>query len=373
MLFRSDERNSFTVKHSGSEGISLINDVVNSRLEGNFITDIAGSGITVGHPQHIYVGDGGTHAVYPAGVEGICTNNAITSNVIYDVSSVPGFGGHSGVMAFFVDSLSITHNYIHTTAYNGISLGWGWRNFQDSTTCRDNTISYNRFFNTLSRLHDSGAIYTIGQMPGTEINENYVQGIPPATSGPTYGLHNDEGTAWIVENDNVLEIDPGVTYTINCEDFGEKHHLTILRTYATVNKMGINPPDSTIDPPVVVSDNVWPVAQYTFALQSGVESDELDLLMDTGIAYLADYVFPASCAAPSGTESLPVRSSGDAENALWFAPHGTSAFAQGDTMTRAEGDSTALPVPPQAGTYRLFIVNGDGQILGESKALLRVE
>jgi hypothetical protein len=362
-----------TVKHSGSEGISLINDVINSRLEGNFITDIAGSGITVGHPQHIYVGDGGTHAVYPPGVEGICTNNAITGNVIFDVSSVPGFGGHSGVMAFFVDSLSITHNFIHTTAYNGISLGWGWRNFQDSTTCRDNTISYNRFFNTLSRLHDSGAVYTIGQMPGTEINENYVKGIPPATSGPTYGLHNDEGTAYIVENDNVLDIDPGVKYTINCEDFGEKHHLTILRTYATVNKMGINPPDSVIDPPVVVSDNVWPVTQYTFAMQSGVEADYLDLLMSTGLTALADYVFPASCAAPTGTESLPVRSSGDGADALWFAPHGTSVFAQSDTMTRADGDSTSISVPPQAGTYRLFVVNGDGQILGESQALLRVE
>jgi len=113
----------------------------------------------------------------------------------------------------------------------------------------------------LSRLHDSGAIYTIGQMPGTNINENYVKGIPPATYGPTYGLHNDEGTAYIIENDNVLNIDPGVKYTINCEDFGEKHDLTILRTYATVSKMGKNPPNSRIDPPVAVPDNVWPLRQ----------------------------------------------------------------------------------------------------------------
>ena len=55
-------------------------------------------------------------------------------------------------------------------------------------------------------------------MPGTTINQNYVKGIPPNSSGPTYGLHNDEGSAYITENDNVLDIDPGVTYTINCED-----------------------------------------------------------------------------------------------------------------------------------------------------------
>ena len=41
------------VKHSGSEGISLINDVINSSIIGNYITDIAGSGITIGHPQHV--------------------------------------------------------------------------------------------------------------------------------------------------------------------------------------------------------------------------------------------------------------------------------------------------------------------------------
>src|SRR5690606_9408515 len=128
----------------------------------------------------------------------------------------PGFGGHSGVTAFYPDGVKIEHNQIQLTAYNGVSLGWGWKDFKDSTTCRDSSVSYNRFIDTLSRLHDSGAIYTIGQMPGTTINENYVRGIPPATSGPTYGLHNDEGTAFIVENDNVLDIDPGVKYTINC-------------------------------------------------------------------------------------------------------------------------------------------------------------
>ena len=60
----------------------------------------------------------------------------------------------------------------------------------------------------MSRLHDSGAIYTIGQMPGTNINENYVKGIPPATYGPTYGLHNAR-VLHIIENDNVLDIDQG--------------------------------------------------------------------------------------------------------------------------------------------------------------------
>ncbi|MGC4063274.1 MAG: right-handed parallel beta-helix repeat-containing protein [Polyangiaceae bacterium] len=359
------------IKHGGSEGIAMINDVVNSKVIGNYINDMAGSGITIGHPQHVFLGDGGTHAKYTPDVEGICTNDAISNNVIHDVSTAPGFGGHAGVTAFFVTSLSITHNHIHTTAYNGINLGWGWRNFTSSTTCKNNDVSFNRLTNTLNRLHDSGAIYTIGQMPGTTIHQNYVQGIPPATTGPTYGLHNDEGSAYITENDNVLDIDPGVKYTINCEDFGAKHDLTILRTYATVNKMGINPPNSTIDPPVAVKDNVWPLTQYGYCLNSGVE-EPYRTLIPAKLLSTQDYVFPASSAVPRGTAKLGIRSSGAASNTVWFAPAGTTNFVEGTNMTKAVGDATTIAVPTAAGTYKLHLVSAQGSKLGESKAILRV-
>ena len=357
------------VKHSGNEGISFINDVVNSNIIGNYITDIAGSGITVGHPQHIYVDHGGTHEKFATGVKGICTKDTISNNVLYDVSSLPGFGGHSGITAFFVDTLTITYNHIQKTAYNGINLGWGWQNFKDSTTCKNNAINNNRFINTLSRLHDSGAIYTLGQMKTSTINQNYVKGIP---AGLTYGLHNDEGSAYITENDNVLDIDPGVKYTINCEDYGAKHDLTVLRTYATVNKMGANPPTSTIDPPVAVSDNVWPITQYGFCLNSGVQAEYRSVIPGKLLS-TQDYVFPASCAVPTGTSSINIRSSGDASNAVWFAPAGTTNFVAGATMTKAAGDATSIAVPATAGTYKLSVVDSQGKKLGESTALLRVK
>jgi hypothetical protein len=359
------------VKHSGDEGVSMINDVLNSNIIGNSISDIAGSGITIGHPQHVYTGDGGTHAKFAKGVEGACTKININNNLVYTAGIQPGFGSHAGVTVFFTDTVSFTHNHIHTVAYNGLNLGWGWRNFKDSTTAKNNTASNNRFTNMMTRLHDSGAVYTIGQNPGTVINENYVKGIPNNSSGPTYGMHNDEGSAYITENDSVLDIDPGVTYTINCEDFGEKHDLTILRTYATVNKMGANPPNSTIDPPVVVSDAVWPLTQYGFCVKSGIE-DQYRKALPGSVLPIQDYVFPASCAAPRGTATIPIRSSGNSTNTIWFAPAGTSNFVEGTTMTRASGTATSITVPTAAGTYKLFVVNSQGVKLGESAALLRV-
>ncbi len=45
------------IQHTGVDGINMVNDVVNTQLIGNFTNDIAGSAITVGHPQHVYIGD----------------------------------------------------------------------------------------------------------------------------------------------------------------------------------------------------------------------------------------------------------------------------------------------------------------------------
>lgn len=359
------------VKHTGADGISMTNDVINSEVSGNFITDITSSGITVGHPQHIYIGDAAwnNHEKFPKEVEGICKNDLITQNLLYDISVVHGFGGCAAITAYFVESVNILNNTIEKTAYNGIHLGWGWCNFKDSTTCHDNMICYNRVINSLNRLHDSGGIYTIGQMPGTVINENYIQGIPAGGPGaPTYGLHNDEGTAYIEENDNVLEISPNVTYTINCEDYGQKHHLTIKRTYATVNKMGKNPPYSDIDTPIVVSDNVWPFAQYKVCVNSGI-SDEYRSLMPSWLKSAADYAFPASCATTGGSK-LPVRK---VDGNIWIAPDGTTSFKAGTDMTRAGGSTGSIRTPSEEGEYRIYVLDREGKVLGKSSHILRIK
>ncbi len=361
-----------TIKHAGADGINMANDVSNCNIIGNFITDITSSGITVGHPQHINIGDGGTHAKYSSAVEGICKNNTISNNLLYDISTAPGFGGCAAITAYYTEALKITYNHIEYTAYNGINLGWGWKEFKSSTTAKDNVVNNNRIINALRRLHDSGGIYTIGQNPGTTINQNYVRGIPDKSTGPTYGLHNDEGSAYITENDNVLDINPNVTYTINCEDYGEKHHLTILRTYATVNRMGKNPPNSTIDAPKVYSDNVWPVEIYNLTCaNSGVQNEYMNIIPRSVIP-LADYVFSASCFVNGSKGTINIHSSGDSSNTIWFARSGTTDFSEGITMTKAKGNATSIASPGATGTYKLFVLDSEGKKIGESSMQLRV-
>ena len=115
------------IKHSGADGLSMTNDVINSEVTGNFITDITSSGITVGHPQHIYIGDGSSsnHEKFAPGIEGICKNNNVSGNMLYDISVVHGFGGCAAITAYFVEGITINHNQMNKTAYNGIHLGWG--------------------------------------------------------------------------------------------------------------------------------------------------------------------------------------------------------------------------------------------------------
>ena len=44
---------------------------------------------------------------------------------------------------------------------------------------------------------------------------------------------------------------------------------------------------------------MWPIAQYTFALNSGIE-DKYRQALPSSVVPIQDYVFPASCVPPVG-------------------------------------------------------------------------
>ncbi|MET7452135.1 RICIN domain-containing protein [Streptomyces sp. NPDC005574] len=367
-----------TVQHTGADGIHLVNDVKDSQLTGNITNDIAGSAITVGHPQHVYIGDhtSTNNEKYPVNVEGVCKNISVANNYLYDSAVL--FQGSSPVSAYFPDSLSVQHNRIEKSPWAGITLGWGWWNFDGSensirpgvptTTAKNNTISHNQIIDTMQVLGDSAPIYTLGSQPGTEISDNYIQGVP---AGHKYGLHPDEGSAYINEHDNVLDVDPGVAYTINSGTWGRQHDLKITNTYGTVNKMANkNVPNSTIEDVHAYADNVWPSQAYAITVNSGPEDAYKDIVPSSRVA-LQDYALPASTFTGKGVSSIPVRTVGDATRTLWLAPSGTTRFAVGPTMTKATGTATTIGVPPTAGDYRLYVVDAQGNASPASKSLVR--
>ena len=366
------------IEHTGADGINLINDVQNSQLIGNRTADIAGSAITVGHPQHVYIGDytSTNREKFPVQVEGLCKNIEIENNYLYDSAVL--FNGHSPISAYFVDTLTVRHNRIEKAPWAGVTLGWGWWNFDGSsgsivpgratTTARNNTISDNQIVDTVQRLGDTAPIYTLGSQPGTTITGNYLRGVP---SGHKYGLHPDEGSAYLTFRDNVLSVDQNVTWLINSDDFGRKHDLSITQTYGPINKVSNkNLPNSTIQDILVSSDYVWPAAAYSIAVSSGLEDSFRDIV-PAGRIPLPDQVLPASTFVGTGTTSLPIRSSGDASRRIWLAPSGTTSFTAGPTMTTTDGAATSIAVPSSAGDYRLFVLDAQGNRSAESASIVR--
>ncbi|WP_432904126.1 RICIN domain-containing protein [Micromonospora matsumotoense] len=370
------ERN--RVQHTGINGINMVNDVQNSQLIGNFTNDVAGSALTVGHPQHVYIGDGTStnREKWLPQVEGLPKNIDIKNNYLYDSAVL--FNGHSPISAYFVDTLTVQRNRIEKSPWSGITLGWGWWNFDGSsgsiapnrptTTARNNTISYNHIIDTVQRLSDTAPIYTLGAQPGTTITNNYLQGVP---SGHKYGLHPDEGSAYMTFRDNVLSVDKNITWMINSDDFGRKHDLSITQIYGPINKVSNkNLPNSTVSDILVSSDYVWPAPAYAIAANSGLEDAFRDII-PAGNLSQPNYVLPASTFVTSATASIPIRSTGDATRTVWLAPAGTTTFTAGPTMTRAAGTATSIAVPSTQGEYRLFVLDAQGNRSAESASIVR--
>jgi hypothetical protein len=259
-----------------------------------------------------------------------------------------------------------------------MTLGWGWWNFDGSsgsiapnrptTTARNNNISYNHIIDTVQRLNDTAPIYTLGAQPGTTITNNYLQGVP---SGHKYGLHPDEGSAYITFRGNVLSVDKNVTWLINSDDFGRKHDLSITETYGPINKVSNkNLPNSTVQDILVYSDYIWPAAAYGIAVNSGLEAAYRDIIPQSNLS-MPDYVLPASTFIDGQTSSIPIRSAGDAAKTIWLAPSGTAAFAVGPTMTTAAGTATSIAAPTSSGDYRLYVLDAQGNRSAESTSIVR--
>ncbi len=194
--------NTFT--HLGSGAVTYGNDVVDSSVTGSVFRDISGAAITVGDPRHTYVGDGDM----PAGVEGVPTNVLIKNNSIDRVAAE--FLQTVPITAYYATGLTIDHNEVTNAPYTGISVGWGFNSYYAnatpatrSTSSSDNTISNNIIAGTMTKLHDGGAIYTVGAQPNSTVLDNLIEN----TGGASYGnpIYTDQSSSGFTIAGNVVD------------------------------------------------------------------------------------------------------------------------------------------------------------------------
>ncbi len=293
-----------TICHTGNDGLSLVNDVQDMTIDGNVVYDTAGTAMLVGHIQHMYIGDKGSslgrHSEkehYDANTEAICSNLSITNNLFKNTSRL--FWGNPGVIFHAVYNMNFQYNQIENTPYSGLSLGWGWWNFNGSAdsvipnnssiVCRDNKIVNNRFCNCITTLGDGGAIYTLSEMPNTIISENYIKSIGTEGIEAAYhirGIHIDEGTKYVYGERNVIDINPEFA-CIDCGDWGWKGENTWKHNYSTSSLYKTTETyeaGTQIIEPITVSDAKWDDDTRDVIDNAGPRAEYQDRFMSLSIA-----------------------------------------------------------------------------------------
>ncbi len=245
------------VRHTGNEGITFINDVSNSIISGCAIYDTSASALVIGHPQHMFIGDKGSDIglfsekeKYDLNEEALCKDILVEKSYFDDLAKL--FLGCPGITVYAIDGFEFLDNKLSNTPYSGISIGWGWWNMNgddDSSTPGHATESVKRvnvarnfFENTMKDLNDGGAIYTLGDMYNSRIDNNYIKNIGTEGNGNNKirGIHMDEGTRNLFGDSNVIEIKEDYA-CIDCGNWGRKGDNTWINTYSTTEKWSTEP------------------------------------------------------------------------------------------------------------------------------------
>lgn len=398
------------VKLTGAEGINMKNDVADCEVSGTYFYQTGGSGVVVGNPQHIYENDSlqpdyyvhhnsydPEHPIegatadkekYQNGLEAIPRNIKITNNLFAKCAQL--FPSNVTITSFYTENLQVEHNWLKDISYSGMSIGWGWGEFdgvamgfrdwgepyRDSTlpgfptnTCRENKILNNRIDDTMQILTDGGSIYTLGKQDGTQIEGNYMR-------NTQFALYQDEGCANFEPIKNNVSSGKSV-YTIAAGGYGRKHDLTYDNNYGTNASNLI----SDIKTAKVINQNfhhvedgVWPLEAYEITLNAGMQKDYVKRYADELIALYGgaqNIVLPSSVQM-NNNETLPIMGFLSAEDKIWLAPEGTTEFVEGEDMTAAPGNAETITVPTLDGNYRAYVQFSDGSVTGGSSFSVRV-
>ncbi|MDD5674667.1 MAG: right-handed parallel beta-helix repeat-containing protein [Chitinivibrionales bacterium] len=179
------------IAHAGEFGIWLGDGCTYDLIQNCNIHDLGAGGIKIGTENTALDG-----------------HNTIDNNYVHDGGYI--FGGATGITIFKNSYNTISHNEVCNFYYTGISVGWNWG--YGTSTAHDNIVEYNSIHDVLKgMLNDGGAIYTLGESPGTIIRHNLIHDVNSYANGWGYGIYGDEGSSSIlIENNVVYKVNTGL-------------------------------------------------------------------------------------------------------------------------------------------------------------------
>ena len=384
------------IKLTGAEGVLMSNDVDGCQVIGNFFYQTGGGGVVMGNPQHTYEndslepdtyyyhyisGDGkpevsadgaaASHEKYQNGLERAPRDVKVSNNYLLENCRL--FPSHCPITSFYTQRMEVSNNFIKDAAYSGMSIGWGWGNFDGTTAkdnqwgaenhqgygilpgiptevCRDNQIVNNRIDGTMKILADGGLIYTLGKQNNTLISGNY-------GTDSEQGLYQDEGSAYFQTiRDNVMTNVRG--NAIAAGAYGRKHDLHYDNNYSNKNAVAVAPQyQVTSENFHCIEDSTWPKEASDIIQTSGLTAEYRAKFADhleDAYGSVQDALLPQNAALRSG-EQLLLNAWLRAEDEIWLAPAHTTEFVDGQNMVKVSGDAAAVDTFCLNGTYKLYV------------------
>lgn len=212
------ERCTFT--RLGGAGLDIEHGSQSNIVNNCQFFDLSGSAIQVGDVR------AADH--HPDDPRLVVRGNRVTNCRIHHIGAE--FEDSVGVFAGYTDATVIAHNEIHDLPYSAISVGWGWGEedagggayavvpfrYASPTPAGGNRIERNHVYHVMQRRDDGGAIYTLGNQPGTVIGANHIHDCGPGGPG---GIYLDEGSGFIeITGNSVYRVATPMNYNNRAQD-----------------------------------------------------------------------------------------------------------------------------------------------------------
>ena len=184
------------IENTGGYGIWFRNGCRECVVERCFLGDLGAGGVRLGQ----------TSNAIPAAAD-VTGQSRIDNNIIRGGGRV--WPDAAGILIGHSGDNQVTHNDISLLAYTGISVGWHW-GFGDVPS-KNNIISFNHIHHLgWDVLSDMGGIYTLGESPGTIIDNNVINDIDGDGDSGMHGLYNDNSSSFMhLENNLVYNVRDG--------------------------------------------------------------------------------------------------------------------------------------------------------------------